>query len=59
MDMNGHNYEGIRFKTLKDMNKGEEGKKLYEAAGNLRISIVRKCPTSGTYESEEQPLRNY
>lgn len=57
--MNRHNYEGTRFKKLKDKNKGVEGKKLYEAAGNLRISIVRKCHTSGTYESEEQPLRNY
>lgn len=32
--MNGHNYKGTRFQKLKDMNKGGEEQKLYEAAGN-------------------------
>lgn len=55
--MNRHNYKGTRFKKLKDMSKGREEQKLYEAAGNLSVSVVRKCPTSGAYESEEQPLQ--
>lgn len=38
------------------MNKGGEESKLYEAARNLRMSVVEKCPTSGVYESEEQLL---
>lgn len=40
-----------------NMNKDGEEQKLYEAAGNLRVSVVRKCPRSGAYESEEQPLQ--
>lgn len=55
--MNGHDNEGTRFRKLKDMNKGGEEQKLYEAAGNVRMNVVRKCPTSGAYESEEQPLQ--
>lgn len=39
------------------MNKDGEELKLYEAAGNLRMSTVRKCPPSGVCESEEQPLQ--
>lgn len=55
--MNGYNYEGKKFKILKDMNKGGKEEKLYEAAGNFRRSAVRQCPTSGACESEEQPLQ--
>lgn len=39
--MNGYNYEGKKFKILKDMNKGGKEEKLYEAAGNFRRSAVR------------------
>lgn len=40
-----------------NMNKGGEEQKLYEAAGNLRMNVVRNCPRSGAYESEERPLQ--
>lgn len=39
------------------MNKGGKEEKLYEAAGNFRMSVVRQCPANGAYESEEQPLQ--
>lgn len=40
-----------------NVNKNGEEQKLYEAAGNLRMSIVRKCPPSGACESEKQPFQ--
>lgn len=55
--MKGYNYKGTKFLKLRDVNKDGKEQKLYEAAGNLRMSIVRKCPQSGACESEEQPLQ--